>query len=245
LMANEAPSTAARLTTFQQSLFGSLHETISLIAQQDDRQRLQPEDVPAALRRFFISPSGKFLLQVYPKGDVWQRDMQEKFIRELRTVDPLVTGSPVQYYEYTSQLKQSVQNAALYAAGAIALLVFLHFHRVSSVLLALLPVALSARVEDGSGRPLPNVPVTWQPSQSISVSNASSASDASGIVSATVILGSAGGAAHTTRRPTTRSSAGSSSATGARSSRSARNGRTSASTGSPDRCACPTCSSPA
>jgi predicted RND superfamily exporter protein len=123
-------------------LFGSLHETISLIEQQDDRQRLQPEDVPPVLRRFFISPSGKFLLQVYPKEDVWQRDMQEKFVRDLRSVDPLVTGSPVQFYEYTSQLKQSVQSAALYAAGAIALLVFLHFHRVSSVLLALLPVAL-------------------------------------------------------------------------------------------------------
>jgi uncharacterized protein len=142
LMANEAPSTVPRLTEFQQSLFGSLHETISLIAQQDDRQRLQPQDVPLVLRRFFISPSGKFLLQVYPKEDVWQRDMQEKFVNELRTVDPLVTGSPVQYYEYTSQLKQSVENAALYAAGVIALLVFLHFHRVGSVLLALLPVLL-------------------------------------------------------------------------------------------------------
>jgi len=142
LLANETSSTPARLTAFQQSFFGSLRETFSLIAQQDDRQRLQPQDVPAVLRRFFISPSGKFLLQVYPKEDVWQRDMQERFVRELRTVDPLVTGSPVQYYEYTSQLKQSVQNAALYAAGAIALLVFLHFHRVLSVLLALLPVAL-------------------------------------------------------------------------------------------------------
>ena len=56
-------------------------------------------------------------------------------------------------------------------------------------------MALSARVEDASGRPLPNVPVTWQPSSSVSVSNASSASDASGIVSATVILGSGSGAA--------------------------------------------------
>jgi len=98
--------------------------------------------VPAFLHDFFISRSGKFLLQVYPKEDVWQRDSQEKFIRELRTVDPHVTGSPVQFYEYTSRLKQSVQKAALYAAGIIAVLVFLHFHRFSSVLLALLPVAL-------------------------------------------------------------------------------------------------------
>jgi hopanoid biosynthesis associated RND transporter like protein HpnN len=140
--ANELPSTSVRLTTFQQALFGGLHETISLIEQQDDRRALQPGDLPVFLRDFFISRSGKFLLQVYPKEDVWQRDKQDTFIRELRTVDPYVTGSPVQFYEYTSRLKQDVQRAAAYAAGIIALLVFLHFHRVSSVLLALLPVAL-------------------------------------------------------------------------------------------------------
>jgi uncharacterized protein len=142
LTANDQPSTAGRLAAFQQALFGSLHETISLIGQQDDRQRLQPKNVPDYLREFFISRSGKFLLQVYPKQDVWQRDKQEEFIRELRTVDPHVTGSPVQFYEYTSMLKQNVQRAAAYAAVIIAVLVFLHFRRLSSVLLALLPVAL-------------------------------------------------------------------------------------------------------
>ena len=142
LAASELPATAERLTTFQQGLFGSMHETISLVEQQDDRQRLGPEDVPPFLRQFFISPSGKFLLQVYPAADVWQRAPQEEFIHQLRAVDPQVTGSPVQFYEYTSRLKQSVQTATLYAAVIIALLVFLHFRSFSSVLLALLPVAL-------------------------------------------------------------------------------------------------------
>jgi hopanoid biosynthesis associated RND transporter like protein HpnN len=136
------PSTAAELTAFQQRLYAGLYETLALIQQQDDRQRLRPEDVPAFLRDSFIDRSGKFLLQVYPREDVWRRDMQDKFIRELRMVDPNVTGSPVQFYEYTSRLKQNVERAALYAAGIVALLVFLHFHRFSSVLLALLPVAL-------------------------------------------------------------------------------------------------------
>jgi uncharacterized protein len=142
LMAINSTSCVERLTTFQQKLLGNLHATVSLIEQQDDRQRLQPEDMPAFLREFFISHSGKFLLQVYPKEDVWQRDKQERFIGELRTVDPHVTGSPVQFYEYTSRLKENVEKAAAYATGIIAVLVFFHFRRFSSVLLALLPVAL-------------------------------------------------------------------------------------------------------
>jgi uncharacterized protein len=142
LTANDLASTASKLTAFQQMLFGSLHETVTLIAQQDDLQPLQADSVPAFLRDFFISPSGKYLLQVFPKEDVWQRDKQERFVRELRKVDPDVTGSPVQFYEYTSLLRKNVERAAVYAAGIIAILVFIHFRRFSSVLLALLPVAL-------------------------------------------------------------------------------------------------------
>lgn len=142
LTAMDQPANAETLARFQQILFGGLHDTITLVEQQDDRERLRPEDVPVFLRDLFISRSGKFLLQVYPKADVWQRDAQETFIRELRSVDPLVTGAPVQFYEYTSRLKQNVEKAAVYASIATAILVFLHFRRIGSVLLALLPVAL-------------------------------------------------------------------------------------------------------
>jgi predicted RND superfamily exporter protein len=53
-----------------------------------------------------------------------------------------VTGTPVQLYEYTTLLKQSYENAAWNALAAIALLVLLHFRRLSSLILALLPVAI-------------------------------------------------------------------------------------------------------
>jgi predicted RND superfamily exporter protein len=91
-----------------------------------------------------VGGSGKYLLQVYPKANVWQRGPQEEFVRELRTIDPEVTGTPVQLLEYISLLKLSYEQAALYSLAAIALLVFVHFRRISSVLLALLPVCVGA-----------------------------------------------------------------------------------------------------
>jgi len=57
-------------------------------------------------------------------------------------VAPDVTGSPVQFYEYTAMLKIGFQRAAGYASGIIALFVFLHFRRLGSVLLAFIPVVL-------------------------------------------------------------------------------------------------------
>ncbi len=48
----------------------------------------------------------------------------------------------MQLYEYTSLLKDSYVRAAWYALGAIVILVFFHFRTISSVILALLPVAI-------------------------------------------------------------------------------------------------------
>jgi uncharacterized protein (TIGR03437 family) len=60
---------------------------------------------------------------------------------------------------------------------------------------ATLPLPLTARVEDAAGNPLANVPVIWAPvtAGSVTISNASTASDASGNVSATVKLGTTPG----------------------------------------------------
>jgi hypothetical protein len=73
---------------------------------------------------------------------VWQRDNQEKFIADLRTIDPDATGTPVQLYEYTTLLKSSYETAAWYSLGAIAILVFIHFRSLGAVVLSLLPVGI-------------------------------------------------------------------------------------------------------
>lgn len=141
-LATHPERASSSLTALQRALLGDLRETLSLIREQDASQRLTVEDIPAFLRDRFISPSGKYALQIYPRGDLWQRPVQKQFVDELRGVDPDVTGSPVQIYEYTSMVKESFQKAGAYAAGVIAIMVFLHFRRVGSVLLAFLPVVL-------------------------------------------------------------------------------------------------------
>lgn len=143
LAATIAPDDAVhrqRLTAFQQSLFKDLADTVETLRTQDDREGLRVEDLPPFLRDRYLSPNGRFFLQVFPKEDVWEREPQERFVRELRTVDPEVTGSPIQFYEYTSMLKESFQRAAGYSSAVIALFVLMLFRRPASVLLAFVPV---------------------------------------------------------------------------------------------------------
>lgn len=133
-----------KLAQFQVHLFNDIRETFEAIRRQDTRAPLRVEDLPAALRDRFIGVTGRWLLQIYPKEDVWVREHQGEFVKELRTVTRAVTGSPVEQWEYTSLLAQSYVEAALYALAAIAVLVAIHFRRLSLVVFSLLPVFLGA-----------------------------------------------------------------------------------------------------
>ena len=133
---------AGKLGAYQRAFFQDLRETLRALQEQDPGVPVRLEDLPAALRERFMGVHGKLLLQVFPKEDVWQRGPQEAFVRQLRTVDPDATGTPVQLYEYTTLLKESYEEAAWYALVAIVALVGWHFRSPAAVVLALLPVGL-------------------------------------------------------------------------------------------------------
>jgi hopanoid biosynthesis associated RND transporter like protein HpnN len=131
-----------KLAVFQQALFGDLRDTFQLLQAQDNTAPATVDDLPPALSHRFIGVHGKFLIQVYPKHDVWQRAAQEAFVSDLRTVDPNVTGTPVQLYVYETVLRDSYVQAAWYSLTAIALMVLFHFRSFSAMILALIPVAI-------------------------------------------------------------------------------------------------------
>jgi len=135
---------AEQLGAYQRALFNDLQETFDALKNQDDSSGLRVEDLPPALRNMFIGINGKFLLQVYPKKDVWQRANQKEFLEQVGSVYPNLTGAPVQMYEYTELLKDSYVQAAYYSLAAIIILIVFHFRNVSSVVLSLLPVAIGS-----------------------------------------------------------------------------------------------------
>jgi hypothetical protein len=45
------------------------------------------DSIPADLKRKFISDKGRFLLQIHPKVDIWEREGASQFVSQLRGVD--------------------------------------------------------------------------------------------------------------------------------------------------------------
>jgi hypothetical protein len=99
-------------------------------------------DLPDELRRKFIGKSGHLLLQVYSRLDLRDRPGQARFVEDLRTVDPNVTGQPVVAYESTRLIETSFRFGLAYAFALVAGIAALMIRRVRETALAMVPLIL-------------------------------------------------------------------------------------------------------
>jgi hypothetical protein len=98
--------------------------------------------IPQDLKRKFISEGGRFLLQIHPAVDIWEREGASRFVAELRAIDPEVTGTPIITYEAISLMERAYRQGTLYAVLLVIGLTFAMLRRVQETALALLPLAL-------------------------------------------------------------------------------------------------------
>jgi hopanoid biosynthesis associated RND transporter like protein HpnN len=100
------------------------------------------KDVPEELRRKFIGENGRFLIQIHPKVDTWEKAGAAQFVRDLRTVDPDVTGPPVITYEATTLMERAYLTGSAYAFVLVGGLSLLMIRRLRTSLLGLVPMVL-------------------------------------------------------------------------------------------------------
>jgi len=140
-----APQAAVALERVQQPLFQDFTDKWSLLQRNlNSPGPITLTDVPVQLRSRFVSADGqRFLLQIYPRHNIWEGEPLREFVKQLRQVDPDVTGNPVIGYESIRAIKHGYTTGGLYAALAIPLVTFLALRRVGDTLRALLPVGCS------------------------------------------------------------------------------------------------------
>jgi uncharacterized protein len=130
------------LTTYQTQLFGELRKNLEWLKKQKVDRPITYLDLPQDLKDRYVSKSSKILLEIYPKEDIWDRDPLARFVQKLRLVDPRVTGTPVQNFEYVELLRVSYEKAGIYALIAILFFITLHFRTLKYVFPTLIPLCL-------------------------------------------------------------------------------------------------------
>jgi predicted RND superfamily exporter protein len=101
------------------------------------------DDLPPELTRKFIGASGRLLMLIYPAIDTWERDGAREFVRQLRSVDAAVTGSPVISYEASRLVEAAYVHGTIYAAVLVTILAAFVLRRLLDTVLALVPLVLA------------------------------------------------------------------------------------------------------
>jgi hypothetical protein len=130
------------LAAFQQRAAGDLLSRLHALAGVADPEPPALEDLPPSLVERFVGSSGRHLLKIYGRGDIWHFDSLERFVRDVRSVDAAATGNPLQAYEASLEMKRSYEQAAIYALVVILAVLWLDFRSITHAMLAALPLAL-------------------------------------------------------------------------------------------------------
>ena len=131
-----------RVGRYQQAMAADLLGRLQMLQASSNPEPPRLTDLPESIRTRFVGKTGKFLIQVYSKANIWEVKAMGDFVRDVRRVDPDVTGNPIQVHEASLQMKHSFEQAAWYAMLAIVPLVFFDFRRLGHTLLAALPMGL-------------------------------------------------------------------------------------------------------
>ncbi len=119
------------------------------IARSDNFSPVGLKDVPKELKSRFVRVDSDnkqhWALRIYPEADVWNGAALASFVSDLRTVDPEVTGVPVQNLESAGRMHHTYTTIGLYALAVISLVLLLNYLRPGQKLMTVLPpVAVAA-----------------------------------------------------------------------------------------------------
>lgn len=135
---------AKRLDAMNESFQGYRRFIVEQIRGGVSTRPLTIADMPDVLKLLSLSRSGETqAILIYPAGNINNIRELEAFIAEIRTVDPLVTGTVVQFYESSILIRSSYQLAGVLAFLAVLILVWLDFRSITEALLAMVPVVFA------------------------------------------------------------------------------------------------------
>jgi hypothetical protein len=103
------------------------------------------EDLPESIRsRFENQARDRFLVTIYPSNKVWDFAFMKRFSRQLRRVDPRITGTPLLFEALMNYVKRDGTKSTLLAVVVIFVVLVLDFRRWAPALAAMLPLLAGA-----------------------------------------------------------------------------------------------------
>jgi len=133
-----------RLSAYSAELMADYRNQIMDLKSAGHPNTITAKDLPPLLKKRFVSENGHYLISVFPKVNIWEREGMTQFLTELREIDPNVTGNAVHMYTSSQMMRDGYIKGGLYALFGIVIYLFVAFRKPGTVLLVLLPVGLGS-----------------------------------------------------------------------------------------------------
>ena len=129
------------LREFQGGMFAELPDKLRMLKESLNAAPVSAKDIPVELRKRFVGTSGKLLLQVAPKHEIFEHGPLQEFVSQVKGIVPHATGEPVMVYESLTVLRDSYLKAFGYAFIGIAVILLINFKSLRFALIGSLPLA--------------------------------------------------------------------------------------------------------
>jgi hopanoid biosynthesis associated RND transporter like protein HpnN len=145
----QTPGGAARLKAFQERMVGDLIRDLHALRDSAGPGGIEVSDIPPALRERFVGATGRWLLRVYSRENLWEYDALADFVAQVRSVDSEASGRPFSLLEGLRGMRNGFLWAALYALIAMVIVLLLDFGSARHTAVALVPLAMGMVVTLG------------------------------------------------------------------------------------------------
>ncbi len=140
------------LREFQGGMFADLPDKLAILKESFNAAEVGEGDVPPELIQRFTGTSGKLLLQVAAKKEIFEHEPLQEFVDQVKSVVPAATGEPVMVYESLSVLRNAYLKAFVYAFIGITALLLVNFRSIRYAVLGTVPLAVGLLLMVGGMR---------------------------------------------------------------------------------------------
>lgn len=139
---NRDSNARGMLEEFQGGMLASLPEKIAFLKESLAAAPVKATDIPPELRSRFVGKTGQYLIQVAPKGTIFDLAPLKRFIEDIRSVDANVTGEPIMVYESMTIMRDAYRWAFFYAFLAIIVILLITFRSLKYAGIGLLTLVI-------------------------------------------------------------------------------------------------------
>ena len=151
---------ADKLAKLEHSILASLPGRLEALNESLNADFISLGNLPTDLRQRWLSDSGHYRIEIYPKNDMQDNAALREFVKEMQAISPRVIGSPVINLEASDAVAAAFKQAFLYAFIVITLMLYLLFRHKRDVLIVLFPL-LAAAIITGGASVLVGIPLNF------------------------------------------------------------------------------------